>query len=67
MLQSGSDLRPGSVSGTNKQERFSNIKYTEKERQVVKDQEGRALGKERGLKGAKASSVKRAACPIHTW
>jgi hypothetical protein len=31
----------------------------------VKDQEGRAGGKERGLRGTKAGSVKLAACPIH--
>jgi hypothetical protein len=31
----------------------------------VKDQEGRVGGKERGLRGTKAGSVKRAACPIH--
>jgi hypothetical protein len=31
----------------------------------VKDQEGRVSGKERGLRGTKAGSVKRAACPIH--
>jgi hypothetical protein len=31
----------------------------------VKDQEGRMGGKERGLRGTKAGSVKRAACPIH--
>jgi hypothetical protein len=31
----------------------------------VKDQEGRADGKERGLRGTKAGSVERAACPIH--
>jgi hypothetical protein len=31
----------------------------------VKDQEGRVIGKERGLRGTKAGSVKRAACPIH--
>jgi hypothetical protein len=30
----------------------------------VKDQEGRAGGKERGLRGTKAGSVGRAACPI---
>jgi hypothetical protein len=30
----------------------------------VKDQEGRVGGKERGLRGTKAGSVKRAACPI---
>jgi hypothetical protein len=37
----------------------------ERERQVVKDQEGRASGKERGLRGTKAGFVERAACPIH--
>jgi hypothetical protein len=31
----------------------------------VKDQERRVGGKERGLRGTKASSVLRAACPIH--
>jgi hypothetical protein len=31
----------------------------------VKDQEVRAGGKERGLRRTKASSVERAACPIH--
>jgi hypothetical protein len=65
MLQGGSDPRPGSGSGTNKQERFSNQKYIERERQVVNDQEGRASGKERGLRGTKAGSVERAACPTH--
>jgi hypothetical protein len=33
--------------------------------QVVKDQEGIVGGKEKGLRGTKAGSVKRAACPIH--
>jgi hypothetical protein len=31
----------------------------------VKDQEGKADGKERGLRGTKAGSVERAAYPIH--
>jgi hypothetical protein len=31
----------------------------------VKDQEGRASGKERGLRGTKAGSVEREAWPIH--
>jgi hypothetical protein len=65
MPQEGSDPRPGSGSGTNKQERFSNHKNIERERQVVKDQEGRAGGKKRGLRGTKADSVERAACHIH--
>jgi hypothetical protein len=37
--------RPGSGSGTNTQERFSNCKYIERVRHVVNDQEGRAVGK----------------------
>jgi hypothetical protein len=59
MLHDGAGLRPGSGSGTNKQERFSNHKYIERERQVVKYQEGRAGRKERGLRGTKAGSVER--------
>jgi hypothetical protein len=41
------------------------ISTYERERQVVKDQDGRAGWKERGLRGTKAGSVERAACPIH--
>jgi hypothetical protein len=65
MLQGVSDPRPGSGSGTNKQERFSNHKYIEMASQVVKDQEGRAEGKERVFRGTKAGTVGWAACPIH--
>jgi hypothetical protein len=36
-----------------------------RERKVVKYQEGKAGGKERGLRGTKAGSVERAACPVH--
>jgi hypothetical protein len=65
MLQGGSDPRPWSGSGTNKHERFSNHKHIERERQVVKDQEGRVGGKERGLRGTIAGSVQQVTCPIH--
>jgi hypothetical protein len=51
MLQGGSDPRPESGSGTNKQDLFFNHKYIERERQIVKDQEGRACGKKKGLRG----------------
>jgi hypothetical protein len=49
---SGSDPRPGSESGTNKQEHLSNNKDIQKrEWQVLKDHEGQASGKERSLRG----------------
>jgi hypothetical protein len=50
----------------NKQARTFLQQYRhERERQVVKDQEWRAGGKERGLRGTKDGSVERAVCPIH--
>jgi hypothetical protein len=49
MLQGGSNPRPGSRSGTNKQEHLPNRKYIERDRQVVKDQKGRVVGKREAL------------------
>jgi hypothetical protein len=50
----------------NKQARtFLQPQMHRKERQVVEDQEGRACGQERGLRGTKPGTMERAACPIH--
>jgi hypothetical protein len=40
-------------------------KTYKRESQVIKDQEGRAGEKERGLRGTKAGTVGQAGCPFH--
>jgi hypothetical protein len=67
MLQGGSDPRPGSGSGTNKQERFSNnieIRKREASRKRSRREDGWERERFEGNQG-RFCSVERAACPIH--